>query len=258
MFIGDNILQFNNTFSNKERCYEYLFNLKWKDGYTCRRCGGNSSLKGRTKFHVRCRSCDYEESPTANTVFHKIKIPILKAFEMTFRISLSKKAVSSTGLSRDYKIGQHAAWYFKRKLQVAVQMGRKQEEVLASPICEATLIGSANGSFPGELLERRLITRGEDYLLAFSPADLHRLVCFPDPAVQIKFFESNVVFRNFQLWINGIHHHCMVRYLHGYIEEFFFRFHHRNNLELIWHRAIEGFVQGRPYDHQAVRRGLNG
>ena len=41
--------------------------------------------KARTGFIFVCQACRYDESVTANTVFYKLKIPLLKAFGMSFR-----------------------------------------------------------------------------------------------------------------------------------------------------------------------------
>jgi hypothetical protein len=91
MFQGISAQQFNKYFQNEDDCKQYLFDLKWKKGYRCRRCGCTKYYKGRTRFHLRCRSCGYDESVTAQTIFHKLKIPLLKAFGMAFRLSVRKK-----------------------------------------------------------------------------------------------------------------------------------------------------------------------
>ncbi len=39
----------------------------------------------------RCSQCGYDESATAGTLFHKLKFSLLKAFEMVYEITTSKK-----------------------------------------------------------------------------------------------------------------------------------------------------------------------
>ncbi|MDA3816654.1 MAG: IS1595 family transposase, partial [Prolixibacteraceae bacterium] len=36
-FIGVNSIKFNRAFSNDEDCYHYLAEIKWEDGYKCRK-----------------------------------------------------------------------------------------------------------------------------------------------------------------------------------------------------------------------------
>ncbi len=97
MFQGISGQQFNRCFKNEDDCKQYLFDLKWKKSYRCTRCGCTKNYKGRTRFHLRCRSCSYNESVTAQTIFHKVKIPLLKAFGRAFRLSVRKKGMSHHG-----------------------------------------------------------------------------------------------------------------------------------------------------------------
>jgi transposase-like protein len=125
MFQGVSIQQFNKFFKEEDDCRQYLFDLKWKDGYRCRKCGCTKSHKGKTRFHLRCQSCCYDESVTANTVFHKLKIPLLKAFGMSFRLAVKKKGMSTTELAREFSVNQKSSWLFKRKSQEAMKSSGK-------------------------------------------------------------------------------------------------------------------------------------
>lgn len=125
MFQGVSIYQFNKFFKSEDDCRQYLFDLKWRDGYRCSKCGCMNSYKGKTRFHVRCKSCRYDESVTANTVFHKLKIPLLKAFGMSFRIAVKKKGMSTTELAKEFAINQKSSWLFKRKAQEAMRSSGK-------------------------------------------------------------------------------------------------------------------------------------
>ncbi|MBE7447265.1 MAG: IS1595 family transposase [Planctomycetia bacterium] len=121
MFKGISIEQFNKSFRTEDDCRQYLFDMKWQQGYKCRDCGSVKSYKGKTQFHLRCQYCGYDESVTANTIFHKLKIPLLKAFGMAFRIAVRKKGMSTVELSREFSINQKSAWLFKRKAQEAMK-----------------------------------------------------------------------------------------------------------------------------------------
>lgn len=121
MFQGISIVTFNKSFKNEDDCKQYLFAMKWKDGYKCRRCGFTGSNKGKTSYHLRCKACAYDESVTAHTMFHKLKIPLLKAFGMAFRLSVRKKGMSTVELSKEYSINQKSSWLFKRKTQEAMK-----------------------------------------------------------------------------------------------------------------------------------------
>lgn len=121
MFQGITLQSFNKFFTSEDDCQQYLFELKWKEGFRCRKCGCTKNYKGRTRFYMRCQLCGYDESATANTMFHKLKIPLLKAFGMSFRLSVSKKGMSTNELAREFSINQKSSWLFKRKTQEAMK-----------------------------------------------------------------------------------------------------------------------------------------
>jgi ISXO2-like transposase domain/Transposase zinc-ribbon domain len=125
MFQGVTISSFNKFFRSEDDCRQYLFDLKWKDGYQCRNCNCKKSCKGKTRFHLRCTQCGYDESVTAHTLFHKIKFPLLKAFGINFRIAVRKKGMSTKELANEYGINQKSSWLFKRKAQEAMKSSGK-------------------------------------------------------------------------------------------------------------------------------------
>jgi hypothetical protein len=125
MFQGVTLKAFNAHFKDEDDCRQYLFEQKWKDGYMCRKCGSDEHVKGRTRFHLRCQSCGYDESVTAHTLFHKIKVPLVAAFGIVFRLTVRKKGMSTVELSKEYNINQKSAWLFKRKAQEAMKSSCK-------------------------------------------------------------------------------------------------------------------------------------
>lgn len=125
MFQGITIKRFQQFFANEDDCKQYLFDIKWKNGYHCRRCKATKSVKGRTAFHLRCGKCGYDESVTAHTLFHKIKVPLLKAFGMGFRITVRKKGMSTVELANEFEVNQKSSWLFKRKSQEAMKSSGK-------------------------------------------------------------------------------------------------------------------------------------
>ena len=60
--------------------------------------------KGKQFGSRRCSKCGYRESVTANTLFHKLKIDILTAFNMLYEICLSKKGANSIWLAERFRI----------------------------------------------------------------------------------------------------------------------------------------------------------
>jgi tRNA(Ile2) C34 agmatinyltransferase TiaS len=109
------LFEFQERFPDDRSCYEYLANLKWSDGYQCKRCGHENYCKAVKEFDRQCTSCRYTESPTANTLFHLVKFPILKAFYIVYFVATTKKGIASTELSRKLNLRQKTCWKFKTK-----------------------------------------------------------------------------------------------------------------------------------------------
>jgi len=115
------IIAFRNMFSTKDKCEKYLFEEKSSNGFECKKCNCETNIKGYNTYDIRCKECNYNESPTANTLFHSIKIPLPIAFEMVYRISVSKKGISTLELCREYDVNPKTAYNFKRKVQESMK-----------------------------------------------------------------------------------------------------------------------------------------
>jgi hypothetical protein len=115
-----NLHGFMEKFQTEEQCLKFLVNEKWGKGYQCRRCSCTENNKGRTWSYRRCKACGYDESATAHTLFHKLKFPLPTAFVIVHQLTTMKKGMASTEIARQHGIHQETAWYFKRKVQIAM------------------------------------------------------------------------------------------------------------------------------------------
>ena len=126
-YTGVNSIEFNKFFQTDDDCYRYLSAVKWSSGssYKCKKCGYTKYGKGKKPYSRRCTKCNYDESPTAGTMFDKIKFSLLIAFHICFKISTKKKGMSSLELSEEFGLRQKTAWEFKWKIQQAMTSSRK-------------------------------------------------------------------------------------------------------------------------------------
>lgn len=155
MFKGINAIEFNKTFRSNEDCYKYLEDLKWgKTVYSCVRCNCKKYNKGRTSYYRRCKECNYDESVTANTIFHGLRMPILKAFHMIFRLSAKKKGMSTVELGNEVGVQQKTAWLFKRKVQSVLDYD-KNDKLKGDVEVDETLVGGYSAGNQGRSLETK-------------------------------------------------------------------------------------------------------
>lgn len=126
-FKGVNSIKFNRYFQRDDDCYRYLSEVKWSvaNPYSCKKCGHLKYGKGKKAFSRRCTKCNYDESPTACTMFDKLKFSLLVAFHIVFKISTKKKGMSSLELSEEFELRQKTCWEFKWKIQQAMASSKR-------------------------------------------------------------------------------------------------------------------------------------
>ena len=113
--------EFSKIYPDKESCNQFLSELKWKDGYQCRKCKNTHYYNGHIPYSRRCSKCGYEESVTTYTVFHNTRIPINKAFYMIFLIYSTKGKISSHKLAEILNIRQSTCWTYGSKIKLLME-----------------------------------------------------------------------------------------------------------------------------------------
>lgn len=108
--------EFKTLYPDPLACYRFLEELKWNEGFACRKCNNNKYFDGSQKFARRCTRCGYNESITAYTVFHGIKFPIDKAFYIAYLAVTGKKGATLEVLSSQLEVGVNAIWGFRKKV----------------------------------------------------------------------------------------------------------------------------------------------
>lgn len=124
MEINNTLLSFNQfkeQYPNDESCLKRLFNEKWKNGFNCIRCNHKKHCGGIKEFDRRCTSCGHVQSPTANTLFHKVKFSIQKAFYIVYSIATRPSGINSTDLSEILQLRQKTTWLFIQKVKQAME-----------------------------------------------------------------------------------------------------------------------------------------
>lgn len=101
-------------------CKKYLAELKWKDRFTCRMCGHHGS-QIRKDCALTCNKCSDTQSARTDTLFHKVKIDLVKAFYICFEMSTSTKGLSAMYVANRYEINRKKSHEFMHKVQEAMK-----------------------------------------------------------------------------------------------------------------------------------------
>ncbi len=147
-FESEEIIKLFETFQDNASCNQYLAEKKWSNGYVCKKCGHNKSSIVRNNFSRECTKCHHIESPTAGTLFHKVKFGLRKAFFIVFEMSASSKGISSVQMSKRYGITQKTAWFFMQKVRHA--MASSQQYPLSGNVqVDEFVVGQKEEGKPG-------------------------------------------------------------------------------------------------------------
>jgi transposase-like protein len=285
-FVGVNSIKFYQHFKTEEDCLSYLSSIKWELGYSCKRCGYQKYCKGKKEFNRRCTKCRYEESPTAGTMFDKVKFSILVAFHIVFKIATKKKGMSSLELSQEYELRQKTCWEFKWKIQQAMSSSLKHPLTGTIHVDEFFVGGPEEQKRGRNKGDKKLIIIaieiidtgvGRAYAEMIENASSKELGAFLEKYVskdatiitdewrgymplkktfvnmqQVKsddgknFKDVHLHIMNIKGWLRGIHHHCSKERMQGYLDEYHYRYNRRQNMGTIFDLLLKKMVINEP------------
>jgi hypothetical protein len=123
IFKGQDLIKFNKRFQFDLDCKKYLSELKWKDGFTRRKCGHQGN-QFRKDFARTCNKCRDTESLGADTLFHKVKFVLLTAFHICFEMNTSIKGLSAYTLQSVFLFSKTVIT-FMHKARAAMKSSEK-------------------------------------------------------------------------------------------------------------------------------------
>ena len=120
-----NLMEFEQQFASEEACREYLFQLRWPNGFRCPRCHNQKAWKTSEGLYY-CIKCKYKTSVIAGTIFQDTSKPLKVWFRAMWYVTNQKHGVSALGLQRMLGLGSYrTAWSWLHKLRRAmVRPGR--------------------------------------------------------------------------------------------------------------------------------------
>jgi len=116
IFKGQNLIEFAERFKTDQDCREYLSNIKWSEQYVCRKCN-HTRCQIRKDFARTCNICSDTESATANTLFHKVKFGLKKAFFICFEMATTTKSLSASQMAVRFGVQEKTARMFMQKVR---------------------------------------------------------------------------------------------------------------------------------------------
>jgi len=140
------LIEFEERFRTEEACIEYLFKLRWPEGFRCPRCRHSEAWHIRRGLY-KCAHCRFETSVTAGTIFQDTRKPLRLWFRAIWHLTSQKYGANALGLKRVLGLGSYeTAWMWLHKLRRAmIRPGR--DRLSGTVQVDETYIG---GEKPGK------------------------------------------------------------------------------------------------------------
>ena len=135
-----NFQEFLNQFKTDDDCWDYLFEMRWPNGFTCPKCNSNKYWITEKKL-IHCTICEHQASVTAGTIFHGTRKPLMLWFHIIWWLVAQKTGASAYNLKDFMGFGSYeTAWSWLHKLRRA--MVRPQRDLLLGTVeIDETFIG---------------------------------------------------------------------------------------------------------------------
>jgi transposase-like protein len=158
-----NVMEMERRFSTEEACRDYLFRLRWPNGFVCPRCqaAGNWNT---TRDRLMCRKCQHQTTVTAGTIFQDTHKPLTLWFRAVWHVTSQKNGASAMSLQQELGLGSYkTAWTWLHKLRRA--MVRPDRDRLSGTVeVDETYWGAEEEGVIGRQTERKaLMIVGVEY-----------------------------------------------------------------------------------------------
>lgn len=113
--------QFLKRFPNEKTCAEYLYHVRWPNGFVCPVCGHQHCYALNRPGRYQCAKCRHQTSLTANTVMHRTHLPLTKWFWAIYLVACDKRGISALALAGKISVSYETAWYLLCRIRKAME-----------------------------------------------------------------------------------------------------------------------------------------
>jgi transposase-like protein len=121
MYQNISFMEFQQLFDSEEKCWNYLVQKRWLNGFVCPNCQHDQSYFIRNRQLFQCLNCHKQVSVISNTIFHKTRTPLQKWFWAIYLVAQPKKGISALQLMKFLGLGSYkTAWSMLHKIRKAM------------------------------------------------------------------------------------------------------------------------------------------
>jgi transposase-like protein len=285
-FKGVSLIKFSDTFKSMEECKKYLSHYKWDNGFVCSKCGHDQNWEGIKPYTKVCKNCRHVESVTANTLFHKVKFDLRKAFLILFEMSTSSKGTSSPNIANRYDINQKTAWLFMSKIRKAMESsglhllkgdcesdecyigGHKEGKVgrgsdkkkTVAVVIEksgehgikrayAVKIANCSSKELGRVFDKFISKTANvktDKWKGYLPLVQSFNIVQEKSDPKVNFKLTHRFVQGLKSWVRGIYHHISEDFTQSYLDEYCYRFNRHGSKETVFDNLVQKMMATKP------------
>lgn len=296
IFKGQGVVDFFDTFKSDDDCLAYLANHKWSPengGFKCKKCGHSKYTVRKKNMARDCNRCHHVESPTAGTIFHKLKFGLRKGFLVAFEMSTNNRGVSAIQMSEKIGVSRQAAWRFMHKVRASMA-SHETSKMKGEVQVRAFAYGWKENFRPSksrskkrkkmvvavELNEQQSIVRTYFKTVSnYSAKELRKIFDrhIANDAVVVSekwsgfeplksshnitqkngtfqnFVQTNHVVHHLKTWFRSAYTWMHEHHMQRYLDEFSFKINRSNNKDIIFDSLIQRMIATKPLQYKDLR-----
>jgi transposase-like protein/ribosomal protein L37AE/L43A len=186
--------EFTTRFATEEQCREYLYQLRFPNGFACPKCHNTKAWPiGSTLFE--CSKCGHQTSVIAGTIFQDTRTPLKTWLIAIWWVTTQKNGASAMGLQRVLGLKSYkAAWTWLHKIRKAMVHPNRANLSGTVEIDEAYIGGEEIGGKSGRGTENKILVAVAVELQDKKRLGRTRLEVIADASKKslLKFIRNNV------------------------------------------------------------------
>lgn len=148
--------EFIKQFATEEQCRNYLYQLRWADGFLCPKCSQQTKAWNKGVTLYECSQCGHQTSVIAGTIFQDTHKPLRSWFIAIWWITTQKNGASAAGLQQILGLGSYqTAWTWLHKIRTAMVNPNRAKLSGTIEIDEAYIGGEEKGGKRGRGSENK-------------------------------------------------------------------------------------------------------